>query len=127
VRLLKKGAFLKSVFFIFAFALIIVVCSTSETQAFVSMSEDQVTCTPCHEDGRMGDGKGGEIYPETATPTETGSEGSGEADPILTKYQNTTEGNLIIAPAAAWDELWSWIQAQPVRTVENKYDELFTN
>lgn len=113
----------KSVFLLMAFAFVFLVSSASQSQAFVSMSEDQVTCTPCHNDGRMGDGEGGEIYPETSTPAET--EGSMGEDPILEKYQSTTAGNLVIAPAANWDELWAWVQAQLPPKIENKYDEAF--
>lgn len=123
---MKRGIHLvKSAFLLIAFALVILVSSTSETQAFVSMSEDQVTCTPCHEDGRKGDGKGGEIHAEPSGTEGTEGEGKTEADPILSKYQSITMGNLTIAPAANWDDIWSWSLAQPPLKIENKYDEAF--
>lgn len=124
---MKKGVNLvKSAFLLIAFALVILVSSTSETQAFVSMSEDQVTCTPCHEDGRKGDGKGGEIHPEgTGSGEATEGEGTEAENPILSKYQSTMSGNLTIAPVADWDDLFSWVQAQPVVKIEAKYDEAF--
>ena len=124
---MKKGMnLIKSAFLLIAFALVILVSSTSETQAFVSMSEDQVTCTPCHEDGRKGDGKGGEIHAEEpATNEGTEGEGTAEENPILTKYQSTMVGNLTIAPAATWDDLFSWVQAQPAVKIEAKFDEAF--
>lgn len=117
---------IKSAFLIVAFALVILVSSTSETQAFVSMSEDQVTCTPCHEDGRKGDGKGGEIHPEaTGSGETTEGEGTKAENPILSQYQSTMSGNLIIAPVATWDDLFGWVQAQPAVKIEAKYDEAF--
>jgi Cu-Zn family superoxide dismutase len=121
----KRGiGFFKSAFLILAFALVVLVCTTNETQAFVAMSEDQVTCTPCHNDGRKGDGNGGEIHAEPSAPAETG-EGPVAEDPILTKYQSTAVGNLTLAPAANWDDIWSWVQAQPSPKIENKFDEAF--
>lgn len=124
---MKKGMNLvKSVFLLVAFAIVILVSSTTETQAFVSMSEDQVTCTPCHEDGRKGDGKGGEIHPEgTDSGEATEGEGTETENPILSQYQSTMSGNLTIAPVATWDDLFSWVQAQPAVKIEAKYDEAF--
>lgn len=124
---MEKGIkWAKRVFLLLALALVVTVSTTTETNAFVSMSEDQVTCTPCHEDGRKGDGKGGEIHPDGTSENEgTKGEGKTEENPILTQYQSTMTGNLTIAPAAAWDDLWSWIQAQPPAKIESKYDEAF--
>ncbi|ACL18840.1 hypothetical protein Dhaf_0776 [Desulfitobacterium hafniense DCB-2] len=120
---MEKGIlWAKRAFLLFALAVVVIVSTTTETNAFVSMSEDQVTCTPCHEDGRKGDGKGGEIHPDGSLDNEEakGEDKKGDKQDILAKYQTTMMGNLVIAPAAPWDDLWTWVQAQPPVKAESK-------
>lgn len=106
------------------FILAFVFTMTVNSYGYVSMSPDQVTCTPCHQDGRIGDGQGGEIRPDAGEDQE---ETPDEVDARITVLEPTRSGNLLIAPAADWDDLYSWVAAQQGSKIENKWDEAFGN
>ena len=107
-------------------ALVVVLGAATSTSAMVSMSPDKVTCTPCHTDGRLGDGKGGEIPPpakegegSAATPT------APAVDQKILDLKTTTLGKLSVAPAAEWDDLWTWVGVQKPQEIPNVYDDLY--
>lgn len=115
----KKINFFGRSFLLLALAIAVVLGASTNASAFVSMSPDQVTCTPCHTDGRLGDGKGGEVPHEIPQDTST------PAPAPVESVNFEAKGQLTFAPKVNWDDLWSWIEVQQPEQIPTKYDELF--
>jgi len=101
----------------------LVLFTSGSAFGFVQMSPDKVTCTPCHTDGRMGDGKGGEIPPpQIPQPT---PQPAPKPAPAPQPVAEPVKSQVVFAPSVDWDQLWNWIQDQVPEQIPSRYDELF--
>jgi len=103
----------------------LVLFTSGNALGFVQMSPDKVTCTPCHTDGRMGDGKGGEI-PPPEIPKPPASQPAPKPAPAPQPVVEPVKSQVVFAPSVDWDKLWEWINSQQPEEIPSKYDELFS-
>ena len=128
---MKSNKYKRTIIFL-VLVVALVLLTSSSAFGFVQMSPDKVTCTPCHTDGRMGDGKGGEIpppqlpKPPASQPAPKPAPAPAPApQPVDSVQPEPVKSLVVFAPSVEWDQLWDWAEKQVPEQIPEKYDELF--